>query len=153
MRSTALILLHRQQLPSLGVAVEHLISVLYSTVCTLGFNSEAHGECMGNKPDDWLVQSIVDRRVRHGGGIAMPGLSEPEAQSTISVVHPAELSSETQQTSGSLRMSAVAAVHGINSSLWVLGSSRPEIVREIDNDRLWRTSHNHPSKWLLLRRV
>jgi uncharacterized RmlC-like cupin family protein len=52
------------------------------------------------------------------GEIAMPGLSEPEAQSTISVVHPAELSSETQQTSGSLRMSAIAAAHGINSSLW-----------------------------------
>jgi len=59
------------------------------------------------------------------GEIAMPGLSEPkaqstkpDAQSTISVVHPAELSSETQQTSGSLRMSAIAATHGIASSLW-----------------------------------
>jgi hypothetical protein len=29
----------------------------------------------------------------------------------------------------------------------------PEIVRQIDNDRLWRTSHNYPSKWMLLRRV
>jgi uncharacterized RmlC-like cupin family protein len=48
----------------------------------------------------------------------MRGLSEPKAQSTISVVHPAELSSETQQTSGSLRMSAIAAIHGIASSLW-----------------------------------
>jgi uncharacterized RmlC-like cupin family protein len=48
----------------------------------------------------------------------MRGLSEPKAQSTISVVHPAELSGETQQTSGSLRMSAVAATHGIASSLW-----------------------------------
>ena len=48
----------------------------------------------------------------------MRGLSEPKAQSTISVVHPAELSSETQQTPGSLRMSAIAAMHGIASSLW-----------------------------------
>jgi uncharacterized RmlC-like cupin family protein len=36
----------------------------------------------------------------------------------ISVVHPAELSTDTQQTSGSLRMSAIAATHGIVSSLW-----------------------------------
>ena len=33
-------------------------------------------------------------------------------------MHPDELSSETQQTSGSLRMSAIAATHGIVSSLW-----------------------------------
>jgi hypothetical protein len=39
------------------------------------------------------------------------------------------------------------------SFLWVLGSWRPEIVRQIDNDRLRRTSHNHPSKWMLLRRI
>jgi len=55
----------------------------------------------------------------------MRGLSErkaqstkPKAQSTISVVHPAELSSETQQTPGSLRLSAITAMHGIASSLW-----------------------------------
>src|SRR5882757_1065567 len=34
---------------------------------------------------------------------------------------------------------------------WV--SCRPEIVRQIDDDRLWRTSHHHPSKWTILRRV
>ena len=33
-------------------------------------------------------------------------------------MHPAELSSETQQTSGSLRMSAIAARNGVVSSLW-----------------------------------
>jgi len=44
--------------------------------------------------------------------------SKPEAQATISVVHPAELNSETQQTPGSLRMSAIAASNGIGSSLW-----------------------------------
>jgi uncharacterized RmlC-like cupin family protein len=48
----------------------------------------------------------------------MPTVSQPGSKSTISVVHPAELSSETQQTQGSLRMSAVAAMHGIVSSLW-----------------------------------
>jgi uncharacterized RmlC-like cupin family protein len=48
----------------------------------------------------------------------MPELSELKAPSTISVVHPAELSSATQQTPGSQRMSAIAAGHGIVSSLW-----------------------------------
>jgi uncharacterized RmlC-like cupin family protein len=48
----------------------------------------------------------------------MRGLSELKAQSMISVVHPTELNSETQQTSGSLRLSAIAAMHGIASSLW-----------------------------------
>ena len=55
----------------------------------------------------------------------MPRLSQPEAQSTksnapstISVVHPADLSGETQQTPGSQRMSAIAAGNGIASSLW-----------------------------------
>jgi uncharacterized RmlC-like cupin family protein len=43
---------------------------------------------------------------------------DPKAQSTISVLHPTELSGDTQQTSGSLRMSAIAASHGINSPLW-----------------------------------
>jgi uncharacterized RmlC-like cupin family protein len=48
----------------------------------------------------------------------MAVVSQPELKSTISVVHPAELSSETPQTPGSLRMSAVAAMNGIVSSLW-----------------------------------
>lgn len=48
----------------------------------------------------------------------MSGLSELKAQSTIRVVHPAELSAETLQTPGSLRMSAIAATHGIVSSIW-----------------------------------
>jgi uncharacterized RmlC-like cupin family protein len=50
----------------------------------------------------------------------MPTSSLPgsKSKSTISVVHPAELSAETQQTSGSLRMSAIAAMQGIASSLW-----------------------------------
>jgi hypothetical protein len=44
MRTTTLILLHRQQLLSLEVAPEHLISVLYSTVCTRGSIAK-HMEC------------------------------------------------------------------------------------------------------------
>jgi uncharacterized RmlC-like cupin family protein len=48
----------------------------------------------------------------------MPTVSQSGSKSTISVVHRAELSSETQQTPGSLRMSAIAAGNGIVSSLW-----------------------------------
>jgi len=48
----------------------------------------------------------------------MPTVSQPGSKSTISIVHLAELSTETQQTSGSLRMSAIAAMQGIASSLW-----------------------------------
>ena len=44
--------------------------------------------------------------------------TKPDAQSTISVVHPTELNSATQQTPGSLRMAAIAAGNGITSSLW-----------------------------------
>jgi uncharacterized RmlC-like cupin family protein len=51
-------------------------------------------------------------------GLALRKKSESASNSTISVVRPAELSSETQQTPGSLRLSAIAAMHGIISSLW-----------------------------------
>lgn len=37
---------------------------------------------------------------------------------TISVVRPEEFSTETAQTSESVRMSAISAMHGIVSSLW-----------------------------------
>jgi uncharacterized RmlC-like cupin family protein len=37
---------------------------------------------------------------------------------TIRVVHPEQMSSETRQTPGSLRLSAVAASNGISSALW-----------------------------------
>jgi hypothetical protein len=39
------------------------------------------------------------------------------------------------------------------SPLSILDSVRPEIVRQIDNDRLWRPSHHHPSEWIISRRV
>jgi hypothetical protein len=55
---------------------------------------------MGNKPNDWLIHPIAD-------WFAIRTRSQPGSNSTISVVHPAELSTETQQTSGSLRMSAI----------------------------------------------
>ena len=51
-------------------------------------------------------------------GVALGMGSQSELNSMISVVHPAGQSSETQQTSGSLRMSAIAAMNGIVSSLW-----------------------------------
>jgi uncharacterized RmlC-like cupin family protein len=72
---------------------------------------------MGSKPNDSLIHPIGDRLAIQRG-VAIRTVSQPESNSTISVVHPAELSSETQQTSGSLRMSAIALVHGIVSSLW-----------------------------------
>jgi uncharacterized RmlC-like cupin family protein len=72
---------------------------------------------MGSKPNVSLIHPIVDRfEIQLGDAIRT--VPQPGSNSTISVVHPAELSSETQQTSGSLRMSAIAANHGIASSLW-----------------------------------
>ena len=44
--------------------------------------------------------------------------SQYRPDSTISVVHPGDLSAETAQTPGSLRLSAVSATHGIASALW-----------------------------------
>ena len=37
---------------------------------------------------------------------------------SVRVVHPAELSAETLQTQGSLRMAAISAMHRIDSSMW-----------------------------------
>jgi len=73
---------------------------------------------MGNIPTDSLVHPIAAEYVRDSSEMAVHGFSEPKTQSTIRVVHPAELSTETQQTPGSLRMSAIATMHGIVSSLW-----------------------------------
>jgi hypothetical protein len=39
------------------------------------------------------------------------------------------------------------------SSLSSLGPVGVPIVRKIDNDRLWRTSHNCPSKWMPFERL
>lgn len=72
---------------------------------------------MGNKPNDSLIHTIADQ-VEIQPGVAIRTMSQPGSNSAISVVHPAELSSETQQTPGSLRMSAIAAMHGIVSPLW-----------------------------------
>src|ERR1700733_4592938 len=72
---------------------------------------------MRSKPNDLLIHPIVDRFAIQRGA-AVRTTSQPGSNSTISVVHPTELSSETQQTPGSLRMSAIAAMHGIVSSLW-----------------------------------
>ncbi len=86
---------------------------IFATIC-----SERYGESMGNISNDSLVHPIAAEYVRDLCEIAVRGVSEPKAQSTIRVVHPAELSTETQQTPGSLRMSAIAATHGIVSSIW-----------------------------------
>jgi uncharacterized RmlC-like cupin family protein len=72
---------------------------------------------MGSKPNDSLTHPIAGPFVMQGK-VAIRTGSQPGSNSTISVVHPAELNAETQQTSGSLRMSAIAAMNGIVSSLW-----------------------------------
>jgi uncharacterized RmlC-like cupin family protein len=72
---------------------------------------------MGSKPNVSLIHPIADRLAIQRG-VASRTVSQPGSNSTIGVVHPAELSSETQQTPGSLRLSAIAAMHGIVSSLW-----------------------------------
>jgi len=72
---------------------------------------------MGSKPNVSLIHPIADQfsmRPR----VAIRTVSQPGANSTISVMHPTELSKETLQTPGSLRLSAIAAMHGIVSSLW-----------------------------------
>jgi uncharacterized RmlC-like cupin family protein len=48
----------------------------------------------------------------------MDTLNQIGSRTTISVVHPREFTSETSQTSGSLRMSAVSATQRIASPLW-----------------------------------
>jgi uncharacterized RmlC-like cupin family protein len=72
---------------------------------------------MGSKPNDSLTRPVADRFAAQGEVTIRKG-SRPGSNSMISVVHPAELSRETKQTPGSLRMSAIAAMQGIVSSLW-----------------------------------
>jgi len=48
----------------------------------------------------------------------MAASSQQAVTSMIRVVHPEELSLETAQTSGSLRLSAISTPQGIPSSLW-----------------------------------
>ena len=72
---------------------------------------------MESHPNESLVHPIADQ-VAIQRGIALRTTSQPGSNSTISIVHPAEMSSETQQTPGSLRLSAIAAMHGVISSLW-----------------------------------
>ena len=72
---------------------------------------------MASKPNESLTDPIAYLLVAQGE-VAIPRGSQPESNSMISVVHPGGLSTETQQTSGSLRMSAIAAMQGIVSSLW-----------------------------------
>jgi uncharacterized RmlC-like cupin family protein len=72
---------------------------------------------MGSKPNDSLNYPIADRfAIQPGVGIRTA--AQGALNSTVSIVHPSEMSSQTQQTPGSQRMSAIAAVHGILSSLW-----------------------------------
>jgi uncharacterized RmlC-like cupin family protein len=72
---------------------------------------------MESKPNSSLIHPIAGQVAIHQRA-AIVTMFQPGSNSAISVAHPAELSSETQQTPGSLRMSAIAATHGIISSLW-----------------------------------
>jgi uncharacterized RmlC-like cupin family protein len=72
---------------------------------------------MASKLDDSLTPPIAYSAAMQEEAAIQMG-SQHESISAIRVVRPAELSSETQQTSGSLRMSAIAAMNGIVCSLW-----------------------------------
>ena len=48
----------------------------------------------------------------------MPGQPPTVSASAVSVVTVEEMSAETSQTSGALRLSAISAMQGINSQLW-----------------------------------
>jgi hypothetical protein len=73
------------------------------TYCTVQwFAKHEPGDHMGIKPNDSLIHPIADHFAIQRG-VAIRTVSQPESNSTISVSHPTELSSETQQTPGSLR--------------------------------------------------
>jgi len=72
---------------------------------------------MESKLKDSRIPPINDRLTMDEGVDIRMG-SHSGSNSMISVVHPAGFSSETQQTPGSLRMSAIAAMNGIASSQW-----------------------------------
>ena len=71
---------------------------------------------MRSKLNDSLTSPIADPLAMQKKVSIRMG-SQPGSNSIISIVHPAGLSTETQQTSGSLRMSAIA-MNGIPSWLW-----------------------------------
>jgi uncharacterized RmlC-like cupin family protein len=72
---------------------------------------------MESKLNDSLIHPIGDRLTMEKEVDIRIG-SPTGSNSMISAVHPTGLSRETQQTPGSLRMSAIAARNGIASSLW-----------------------------------
>ena len=80
---------------------------MYSTVYSLG-----------NLEITWKVKPMIRSFPPIADRFAIRAGFQPESNSMISVVHPVELSAETQQTSGSVRLSAIAAMNGIVSSLW-----------------------------------
>jgi uncharacterized RmlC-like cupin family protein len=45
-------------------------------------------------------------------------VDETKSRSAIHIIHPNQMDAETLQTSGSQRMSAISAAHGITSALW-----------------------------------
>jgi hypothetical protein len=96
--------------------VHLMCNVQYSTFYRKD-DREPPGGHMGSQRNDSLIQPIANQVAIQRGG-AIRTMSQPGSNSAISVEHPAELSSVTQQTPGSLRMSAIAVKNGIVSSLW-----------------------------------
>jgi uncharacterized RmlC-like cupin family protein len=99
-------------------ATECISFVMYCTVhLVLEASIELAGDHMRSKNSNSSTRQVEDL-IAVQGRVAIRMGSQSGSNAMISVVHPAGLSSETQQTSGSLRMSAIAAMNGIVSSLW-----------------------------------
>jgi hypothetical protein len=106
------------------------LNVLYVTVRSVPLGDhELPGDHMGSKSNNSHTRPIADP-FGVQGGVTIRTRSQPESNSMISIVHPAELSSETQQTPGSLRMSAMrqckaSSPHYGRAYLWLSLQRRP----------------------------
>jgi hypothetical protein len=106
------------------------LNVLYVTVRSVRLGDhEPPGDHMGSKSNNSHTRPIADP-FGVQGGVTIRTRSQPESNSMISIVHPAELSSETQQTPGSLRMSAMrqckaSSPHYGRAYLWLSLQRRP----------------------------
>ena len=65
-----------------------------------------------------LPQKLHNRRKMKNLDIPMRGTHQRNLTSSIRVVRPGEFSKQTSQTAGSMRMSAISALQGVESSLW-----------------------------------
>jgi len=63
-------------------------------------------------------RKLHNRRKMKNLDIPMRGTNQRNLTSSIRVVRPGEFSKQTSQTAGSMRMSAISALQGVESSLW-----------------------------------